>query len=102
MVVKTMAEQKICENCKQKNNCQEVYRRLGDVKGPSVVVKVITAFLLPLVVFIVTLAVSERFLAGAISNEQLQTALSYLLALLSSFICILIVRVIHRRAGQGR
>ncbi|MFZ2147336.1 MAG: hypothetical protein WAV28_08955 [Sedimentisphaerales bacterium] len=97
-----MAEQEFCEKCKQKHNCQEVYRRLGDVKGPSVVIKVVVAFLLPLVVFIVCLAVSEKILDRAISNEQLQTALSCLLALLSSFVCVLIVRVIHRRAGQGR
>ncbi len=100
VVVKTMAEQKFCSDCKQKHDCQEIYKQLGDVKGPSVVVKVIVAFLLPLVVFIVTLAIFERILSEAISTDQLQTALSLLAALLITFICILTVRMINRRLGQ--
>jgi uncharacterized membrane protein len=100
VVVKTMAEQKFCNDCKQKHDCQEIYKQLGDVKGPSVVIKVIVAFLLPLLVFIVSLAIFERILSGAISTDQLQTALSLLAALLITFICILIVRVINRRFGQ--
>ncbi len=95
-----MAEQKICEDCKQQHDCQEIYQQLGDVQGPSVVVKVVVAFLLPLLVFIVSLAIFERILSGAISADQLQTALSLLAALLITFICILIVRVINRRFGQ--
>ena len=101
VVVKIMAEQKICEDCKQKHDCRSVYRQLGDMKGPSVVVEVIVAFLLPLVVFIVSLAVFKEILAKAISTQHVQTALSLLLALLITFICILIVRVINRRFGQG-
>lgn len=100
MVAKTMVEQKICEDCKQKHDCQEIYKQLGDIEGPSVVIKVIVAFLLPLLVFIVSLAIFERILSGAISTDQLQTALSLLAALLITFICILIVRVINRRFGQ--
>ena len=91
-----MAEQKFCQDCNQKHDCQEIYQQLGDIKGPSVVVKVIVAFLLPLVVFIVSLAAFERILAGAISTEQVQTALSFLMALLVTFVCILIIRVINR------
>ncbi len=100
MVAKTMDEKKFCDNCMQKHDCQSVYRQLGDVEGPSVVIKVIVAFLLPLVVFIVSLAIFERILGGAISTDQLQTALSLLAALLITFICILTVRMINRRLGQ--
>ena len=52
-----MVYQKFCYNCKQRHQCQQVYEHLGKADGPSVVSKVVTAFLLPLVVFIVTLAV---------------------------------------------
>lgn len=100
VVVKTMAEQKFCNDCKQKHDCQEIYKQLGDVKGPSVVVKVIVAFLLPLVVFIASLATFKEILAKAISTQRMQTALSLLLALLVTFVCILIVRMINRRFGQ--
>ncbi len=92
-----MAEQKICEDCKQKHDCQRIYEQLGDVEGPSVVIKVIVAFLLPLVVFIVSLAAFQEILAKAISTQRVQTALSLLPALLVTFICILIVRVIRKR-----
>jgi len=94
-----MTEQKLCENCKQKHECQRIYEKLGDIKGPSVVIKVIIAFLLPILVFIVSLAFSERILRGVESSEQVKTALSFLFALLATFVCILIVRVIHRRVG---
>jgi uncharacterized membrane protein len=96
MVAKTMAEQNICEDCKQKHDCQEIYKQLGDVEGPSVVIKVIVAFLLPLVVFIVSLAVFQEIVVRAISSQGLQTAFSFLLALLVTFVCILIVRMINR------
>jgi hypothetical protein len=76
-----------------------VYQQLGNIEGPSVLVKVISAFLLPLVVFIVSLAVFERMFAGATGAGQAQTALSFVLALLATFVCILIIRVINRRLG---
>ena len=91
-----MAKQEFCEDCKQKHDCQEIYKQLGDVKGPSVVVKVIVAFLLPLVVFIVSLAAFQEIFVRAISSQRLQAAFSFLLALVVTFICILIVRVINR------
>lgn len=96
MVVETMAEQKFCENCTQKHDCQKVYQQLGDIEGPSVVIKVIVAFLLPLVVFIVSLAVFQESFGNAISSKRMQTALSLLSALLVTFVCILTVRVINR------
>ncbi len=94
-----MAEQKLCENCKQKHDCQKIYQQLGEIAGPSVVVKVIVAFLLPLVVFIVSLAVfapHQFFVKNWCGIEELQTVLSFLMALLVTFVCILIIRVINR------
>ncbi len=96
-----MAEQKICEDCKQKPDCRRIYEQLGDVEGPSVVIKVIVAFLLPLVVFIVSLAVFQEIFFRAISSQGLQSALSLLLAFLVTFVFILIVRVVNRRVGQA-
>jgi len=100
MVAKTMVEQNFCEGCKQKHDCQSIYRQLRDIKGPSVVIKAIVAFLLPLVVFIVSLAVFGEVFAKAIKTQHVQTILSLVLALLVTFVCILIVRAINRRVGQ--
>ncbi len=55
MVAKTMTQQEFCRDCDQENQCQEAYRRLGDTKSPSVALKAVVAFLLPLIVFIVLL-----------------------------------------------
>ncbi|MFB0552524.1 MAG: SoxR reducing system RseC family protein [Phycisphaerae bacterium] len=70
---------------------------MGDVEGPSVVVKVIFAFLLPLVVFIVSLAAFQEIFSKAIESQRAQTAFSFLLALVATFICILIIRVVRKR-----
>jgi len=97
-----MSEQKFCQECDQKNDCQKIYQQLGNIEGPSLAVKVIFAFLLPLVVFIASLAVFERILAGVINTERAQTAISFLLALLATFFCILVIRVANRKFNQCR
>jgi len=91
-----MASQRFCQDCIQKHDCKRIYEQLGDSPGPSVALKVILAFLLPLMVFIVSLAVFERVLAGAIDTGRMQTILSFVLALLTTFVCVLITRVISK------
>ena len=100
MLVKTMNENEFCGNCNQKHNCGSIYHQLGNIKGPSMVVKVVIAFLLPLVVFIFSLAVFQEIFTKTISSQLVQTALSMMSALLVTFSCILIVRVINKRLGK--
>ncbi len=102
MVAKTMTQGKSCQECDHENQCQEVYRRLGKTRNPSVVFKVVTALLLPLVVFIAALAAFEGILAGAINTKGLRTALSFLLALSATAIYILIIKVINRRFSKNK
>jgi uncharacterized membrane protein len=97
-----MESQRFCQDCIQKHDCQGIYEQLGDSSGESVTLKVILAFLLPLIVFIVSLAVSDRVLTGAIKDERLQMALSFLLALLVTFVCVLITRVLNKQPGLGK
>jgi hypothetical protein len=97
-----MVQEKSCEGCEQSNKCQEIYRKLGNVKGPSVALKVIVAFLLPLVVFIVSLAVFERVFARRIDTEGLRTAVSLLAAFAVTFIFILVIKLISRRIGKSK
>jgi len=91
-----MAPKRFCQDCIQKHDCKRIYEQLGNSPGPSVALKAILAFLLPLMVFIVSLAVFERVLAGAITTERMQTALSFVLALLATFVCVLITRLINK------
>jgi hypothetical protein len=102
MVAKTMIQQELCQDCNQRSDCQKVYRQLGNVEGPSVVKKVIQAFLVPLVVFIASLAVFEKVLSGVVSTEQAQTALSFVSALLLTLVCILVIRAINRQFDQDK
>jgi len=95
-----MAEQDPCRSCVQKHECQKVYDKIGSTPGRSVTVEVCLAFLLPLVVFTVVLAICQRFLAG--TGEAARTAISLALALVSTFGCILIVRMIKQRICQSR
>ena len=96
MVTKTMFQQKFCQECNQKRNCKEVYQQLGKAGGPSVIFKVVIAFLVPLVVFIAALAAFEAILANTINTKQLQTALSFLLALSMAFAVVLVIKTINK------
>lgn len=94
-----MIEQEFCDNCNQKHNCGSIYQQLGNTNGPSVAVKVVVALLLPLVVFIISLAAFEEIFAKTTNSQLLQTILSLLSALFVTFSCILITRVINKRPG---
>ena len=51
------------------------------MEGPSVAVKVTAAFLVPIVIFIVVLALSEKWLLTSFENEKMRTGIGVLLAL---------------------
>lgn len=91
-----MAQQKSCQECDQKHHCQEIYQQMGKAQGPSVAFKAIVAFLLPILAFIVTLAVSEKFLVKIIDTKQLRTVLDFLLALLVTLAIILISKQLNK------
>jgi hypothetical protein len=100
MVKKTMNKEKFCDICSKKNSCSVIYQKLGSSKGPAVTAKVIIAFGLPIVVFIVFLAIFEKVLAGRITTANLKTALSFLFALTGTLIYILIAKVVISRFNK--
>ncbi|NOR67139.1 MAG: hypothetical protein GQ528_07270 [Woeseiaceae bacterium] len=102
MVTRTMIQQELCQQCNQRQDCGQVYEQLGKLEGPSIVRKVVLAFLLPLVVFIVSLAVFERMFSGLIIAGQVRSALSFAAALSLTFVCIFLTKVVDRRFGQGK
>jgi len=107
MVVETMAEQEFpstgsgpelvegCSECNQRHACRDLYRKLGADKGPSIVRKVLAAFVLPIIVFIAALAISEKLLAAAIDSASTRTAADLAIAVLAVFACILTTRLIR-------
>ena len=83
-----MIEQDFCQLCNQKDNCRQAYEKLGSSQGPSVVSKVIFAFLLPMLVFIVALAVFEKILA----QTPLATAFGFIMALIVTAALMLTIK----------
>ena len=94
-----MSEQEFCRYCQERHECREVYRQLGEAEGPSVFFKVVAAFLVPLVVFIGSLAVFEVILAKVVNAGALKTGISLVLALSVTFVCTLVIKV---ACGQRR
>jgi len=95
MVEKRMPQSDPCEGCSQAHDCKKVYERLGDCKGPPVTRTVLVAFLLPIVVFVATLAGYGWLLKDAVA-ESYQTPLAVVLALATTTGVMWVVRVVAR------
>jgi hypothetical protein len=64
---------------------------------------VVLAFLLPMLVFIGSLALFEKVLAKAAMGIQVQTAVGLVAALAVTFVCVLATRAIDKRiSGKQR
>ncbi len=87
-----MAEEQLCQSCKQRRDCKQIYAQMGNVKGTSVALSVFLAFLLPIVVFITGLATSQRIFTPLIQNSTVATLTSIIFALTITFFIILVVR----------
>ena len=97
-----MKRKGFCQDCTQKDDCQGISEQTGESSGSSVTLNVILAFLLPLLVFIVSLAVLEKVLSGTFNAEWLKTVVSFLLAMLVTFACILITRVMRKSFNSDK
>ena len=96
-----MGLQELCQKCGQRQDCGKVYEQLGTSEHRSVVKEVVLAFLLPLAVFIISLAVFERAFSGLAHAGQLQSALSFVSALFLTLISIVLTKLVKRRLREG-
>ena len=87
-----MDNTKNCSGCIDSDRCKSAYEQAGKVNGPPVAGKVVLVFLLPILVFIITLGLAERYPGGMIESQGGKTAIGVLLALSASLIYIFIVR----------
>jgi len=89
---------KECSSCGQKDRCQEIYEKLGHVKGPNVALKAIFAFAVPVVAFIIAVALTEPWLKAKIENPKLLIIAQVVLGLAAAaaILCIgkLLIRII--------
>ena len=95
-VVKTMPDEDFCEKCVQRQSCKTVYEQICKQKTPSVTIEVIFAFLLPILIFIASLAVFRRVLKNLIATEKWLTAAAFLLALLITFVYLPLAKKMNK------
>jgi hypothetical protein len=95
-----MVQPEPCDKCDRKVSCQEAFRRLGDIEGRSMVRSVLTAFVLPLAVFIGVLALAQQLLMKYIDSVGLRAAVALLLAIAASAVCVAVARMIGKRRGR--
>ena len=101
MVAKKMTSDKNCSSCKDSHNCSAVYGQIGNAKGPSVAMKVVVAFLLPIIIFIITLAVSENWLKSVFDNKNMPSAIGAVIALIAVVVYIFAVRLLRNRKSKA-
>jgi len=82
-----------CKNCGQKDSCQEVFKELGNSKGPSILLKAVQAFLLPLILFIIALAVAEKVLAERINSSLGRNLFALAAAVMVVFLYLVILKL---------
>ncbi len=86
-----MDEQESCQGCDQEHNCQKVYEKLGNAGGSSVALKAVVAFLLPMMVFIVSLAIFDKILSRFEIAGELRVVVSMVGSLLVTVVLVLVV-----------
>jgi hypothetical protein len=96
-----MGNQDLCQGCGEQHRCEGIYERLGRAEGPSVVPGVLAGLLLPLVVFIVSLAAFERIIGWVVEQRGLQTALGAAAAVLATLVCVVVTRAIRMRSTKS-
>ena len=96
-----MTQEKFCSDCPESDSCKTVYEQLGKATGPPVALRAVMVFLVPIVVFIVSLAILQNVLAKSLSNENLQLALSFILALGIAFLYVLIIKAVYSYLAKG-
>lgn len=75
---------------------------MADYKGPSVLGKVLIAFALPLLSFVVSLAVFQEVIVSLTPSKPLATALSVVLAIGMTALVVVVTQLVNRRFGKDR
>lgn len=86
-----------CEKCSEKESCREVFKKLGSLKGPSVLLKVIQAFLLPLILFVAALAAAEKALAGKFAGATARDIAALAAGAFAVFLYLAILKLWRRK-----
>jgi hypothetical protein len=96
-----MMGMKLCENCGYRHSrgrcCIDIYQQLGQSKGPSIVGKVLLAFVLPLLVFIASLVLAGYLLSIFINESRTSTFYAFLIAAALTIVFVQLIRILTRK-----
>lgn len=96
-----MVHGKSCEGCSEAHDCKKIYEQLGHAGGPSVALKVVVAFALPILSFVGALAVFGHLLREYVT-EPYQTPIVFVLALSVAVSVVLISSVASKRRCRAQ
>lgn len=92
---------KLCDKCGYRHGrgrcCIDIYQQLGQAKGPSVVGKVLLAFVLPLLVFIGSLILATHILSIFMAEGGLNSFFAFLVALVMTIVFVQLIRICTRK-----
>jgi uncharacterized membrane protein len=83
-----------CSGCAQKDTCRSAYEKLGKFQGANVAWRAVVAFLVPICVFIGSLAGSQRLLGNRLEGKLL-ILVSFALALCLTLLAVIVIRAIN-------
>ena len=83
-----MTHQQQCNGCEHSNTCATIYRQLGQSDAPPVASKVFIAFVLPILSFVIMLALVEGILNGRI-DPQLAQLTGFFMAIVVSLLVVI-------------
>ena len=89
-----------CGSCCQRHDCGGIYGKLGRSEGPSVTLRVVIAFLSPILVFILSLAAAEKAVGLFGGRAELRTGLGLFAALGATFLWIFGASLLDRRLDR--
>jgi hypothetical protein len=80
--------------CGRRWGCMDIYKQIGYSKGPSVFLKVIVAFLIPVLIFIVSVILAQKILTYWVNSPSLKMLLAFLISVLLTLVYILVVKLV--------
>jgi hypothetical protein len=92
---------KHCNSCGQKDRCQEVYEKVGQREGPNIAFKAVTAFVVPVAVFVAAALLTQILLKNKLQNASLMVLIQLAAGLVAAGIVIFILRRFSRQSDSG-
>jgi hypothetical protein len=89
-----------CDGCQQQNHCREVYAKLGQNKGPNIALKAVTAFVVPIAVFVAAALLAENLLKNKIENASLMVLIQLATGLAAAGLVVFMIRRFTRRSDS--